>query len=130
LKSIAGKKSSLAFINIHAEVTNRKRLQKDKNVLNDLISFIYICTYVVAFCAVTWRGFVHRYLCFSETYFLHLQAAYSSETTVSDYRNTLSHNPEDHILNSHRCENLKTFNSAYSAKFMQKKNVNEICNSS
>jgi hypothetical protein len=37
----------------------------------------------------------------------------SSETSVQFKRSTLRHIPEDGILHSHRCENLKSYKNVY-----------------
>jgi hypothetical protein len=40
---------------------------------------------------------------------LKMEAACYSKTSISDYKTTMCHNPEDHNMNIHRRENLKTY---------------------
>lgn len=42
------------------------------------------------------------------TFILKMEATYSFETSLSDYMNTLCHNPEDQNLNKYRHETLET----------------------
>lgn len=39
-----------------------------------------------------------------------LQYCFSSQTSVSAYKITRCHNPDDHNLNNHLCKNCKTYN--------------------
>jgi hypothetical protein len=73
---------------------------------------------------VTLYILVDRYWHFGTTCCLHLQcwnlplhhtsvlkieAAFSSETSVSAFKTTWCHNPEDYSLSNYHCENLKTY---------------------